>query len=180
MFWKHWNISYQWNEMIIIIMKKKKNLRKKAPLNFRTINLPKLFLNLNSHRLSFSKSIKFLQRLNFSQRSSIWKLSQPCNCRTCYAANCRPDALMKEQMVEMTGLSPRVIRVWFQNKRCKDKKRAILMKQMQQEKVWIHEVNDALLRVFLFLLYVKLSWVQKTKEKRGQGTCLRSLGVLLK
>lgn len=56
--------------------------------------------------------------------------------RTCYSANPRPDALMKEQLVEMTGLSPRVIRVWFQNKRCKDKKRAIAMKQqLQQEKV---------------------------------------------
>ncbi|KAL6954442.1 Insulin protein enhancer protein isl-1 [Sarracenia purpurea var. burkii] len=55
--------------------------------------------------------------------------------RTCYAANPRPDALMKEQLVERTGLSPRVIRVWFQNKRCKDKKRAIAMKQqMQHEK----------------------------------------------
>ena len=53
--------------------------------------------------------------------------------RTCYSANPRPDALMKEQLVEMTGLSPRVIRVWFQNKRCKDKKRNILMKQMQQQ-----------------------------------------------
>ncbi|XP_009892517.1 PREDICTED: insulin gene enhancer protein ISL-1 [Charadrius vociferus] len=52
--------------------------------------------------------------------------------RTCYAANPRPDALMKEQLVEMTGLSPRVIRVWFQNKRCKDKKRSIMMKQLQQ------------------------------------------------
>ncbi|MBN4663983.1 homeobox domain-containing protein, partial [Escherichia coli] len=52
--------------------------------------------------------------------------------RTCYAANPRPDALMKEQLVEMTGLSPRVIRVWFQNKRCKDKKKSILMKQLQQ------------------------------------------------
>jgi len=52
--------------------------------------------------------------------------------RTCYGANPRPDALMKEQLVEMTGLSPRVIRVWFQNKRCKDKKRSILMKQIQQ------------------------------------------------
>ncbi|XP_052100372.1 insulin gene enhancer protein ISL-1-like isoform X3 [Mytilus californianus] len=53
--------------------------------------------------------------------------------RTCYNANPRPDALMKEQLVEMTNLSPRVIRVWFQNKRCKDKKRSILMKQMQQQ-----------------------------------------------
>lgn len=58
--------------------------------------------------------------------------------RTCYSANPRPDALMKEQLVEMTGLSPRVIRVWFQNKRCKDKKRAIAMKQqLQQEKVCV-------------------------------------------
>jgi insulin gene enhancer protein ISL-2 len=39
---------------------------------------------------------------------------------------------MKEQLVEMTGLSPRVIRVWFQNKRCKDKKRSLLLKQIQQ------------------------------------------------
>jgi hypothetical protein len=42
-----------------------------------------------------------------------------------------PDALMKEQLVEMTGLSPRVVRVWFQNKRCKDKKKM----QMKQSKV---------------------------------------------
>ena len=53
--------------------------------------------------------------------------------RTCYGANPRPDALMKEQLTEMTSLSPRVIRVWFQNKRCKDKKRSILMKQLQQQ-----------------------------------------------
>ena len=32
--------------------------------------------------------------------------------RNCYNANPRPDALMKEQLVEITGLSPRVIRVW--------------------------------------------------------------------
>lgn len=31
--------------------------------------------------------------------------------RTCYNANPRPDALMKEQLTEMTALSPRVIRV---------------------------------------------------------------------
>jgi len=53
--------------------------------------------------------------------------------RTCYAANPRPDALVKEQLVEMTGLTSRVIRVWFQNKRCKDKKRTILLKQLEQQ-----------------------------------------------
>ena len=49
--------------------------------------------------------------------------------RACYAANSRPDALMKDQMVEVTGLSPRVVRVWFQNKRFKEKMRARMMKQ---------------------------------------------------
>ena len=53
--------------------------------------------------------------------------------RTCYNANPRPDALMKEQLTDMTGLSSRVIRVWFQNKRCKDKKRSIALKTMQQQ-----------------------------------------------
>ncbi|XP_032218609.1 insulin gene enhancer protein isl-1 isoform X3 [Nematostella vectensis] len=51
--------------------------------------------------------------------------------RTCYNANPRPDAMMKEQLVEMTGLSPRVIRVWFQNKRCKDKKKANIILKSQ-------------------------------------------------
>ncbi|CAM4730512.1 unnamed protein product [Leuciscus chuanchicus] len=53
--------------------------------------------------------------------------------QTCYSANPRPDALMKEQLVEMTGLSPRVIRVWFQNKRCKDKKRSVMMRHTQTQ-----------------------------------------------
>ena len=48
--------------------------------------------------------------------------------RACYNANPRPDALMKEHLVEMTGLNPRVIRVWFQNKRCKDKKKNLLVR----------------------------------------------------
>jgi len=34
--------------------------------------------------------------------------------RDCYNQNSRPDALMKEQLVDMTGLTARVIRVWFQ------------------------------------------------------------------
>ncbi|XP_035391640.1 islet1, like [Electrophorus electricus] len=53
--------------------------------------------------------------------------SQLHTLQACYSANPRPDALVKEQLVEMTGLSPRVIRVWFQNKRCKDKKRSAVV-----------------------------------------------------
>lgn len=56
--------------------------------------------------------------------------------KTVYSNNPRPDALMKEHLVEITGLNPRVIRVWFQNKRCKDKKKliqneAVRMQQLQ-------------------------------------------------
>ena len=58
--------------------------------------------------------------------------------KTCYSANPRPDALMKEQLVEMTGLSPRVVRVWFQNKRCKDKKKMAL----KQSKVRASSTTD--------------------------------------
>ena len=54
--------------------------------------------------------------------------------KSCFNANPRPDALMKEQIIEMTGLNSRVIRVWFQNKRCKEKKRNI----REQSKVGIY------------------------------------------
>ena len=71
---------------------------------------------------------------------------QLCMLRACYNMNSRPDALIKEQLTEMTGLSTRVVRVWFQNKRCKDKKKSIEMKmQIQQEKVrkklpcWVYQ-----------------------------------------
>jgi hypothetical protein len=72
--------------------------------------------------------------------------------KTCYANNARPDALMKEQLVEMTGLSPRVIRVWFQNKRCKDKKiqNRMIEKQMQRETVGAHKSHGSL-RTYLGL-----------------------------
>ncbi|XP_021459535.2 insulin gene enhancer protein ISL-2B isoform X1 [Oncorhynchus mykiss] len=41
---------------------------------------------------------------------------------TCYSQTPRPDAEVKLQLSQLTGLNKRVIRVWFQNKRCKDKK----------------------------------------------------------
>uniref|UniRef100_A0A7E4UQZ9 Homeobox domain-containing protein n=1 Tax=Panagrellus redivivus TaxID=6233 RepID=A0A7E4UQZ9_PANRE len=52
--------------------------------------------------------------------------------KTMYQQNTRPDAGTKDNLVEMTGLSARVIRVWFQNKRCKDKKRQTAMKEAQR------------------------------------------------
>jgi len=77
-----------------------------------------------SHHGGSTKTTRIRTVLNEKQLHTL---------RTCYAANPRPDALMKDQLVEMTGLSSRVIRVWFQNKRCKDKKRTILIKQLQQQ-----------------------------------------------
>ncbi|KAF7638283.1 hypothetical protein Mgra_00002257 [Meloidogyne graminicola] len=49
-----------------------------------------------------------------------------------YNQNQRPDTATKEMLVEQTGLNARVIRVWFQNKRCKDKKRQIEQREKQQ------------------------------------------------
>ena len=61
--------------------------------------------------------------------------------KSCYSANPRPDALMKEQLVEMTGLSPRVVRVWFQNKRCKDKKKMTLNKSKVRQRLIFSQAN---------------------------------------
>jgi len=60
---------------------------------------------------------------------------------------------MKEQLTEMTGLSARVIRVWFQNKRCKDKKRSIALKQMQEQQVK-HQKTGEQVRYMLCLCYI--------------------------
>ncbi|EDV21175.1 uncharacterized protein TRIADDRAFT_30944 [Trichoplax adhaerens] len=55
--------------------------------------------------------------------------------RSYYASNPRPDSTVKEKLVELTGLNPRVIRVWFQNKRCKDKKIKAAGEQALEEEV---------------------------------------------
>ncbi|KAI3388331.1 hypothetical protein SNEBB_007327, partial [Seison nebaliae] len=85
--------------------------------------------NNNNNRSTFNKQP--MNKEKATRIRTVLNEKQLHMLRTCYAANPRPDALMKEQLVEMTGLSPRVIRVWFQNKRCKDKKKSILLKQMQ-------------------------------------------------
>lgn len=63
--------------------------------------------------------------------------------RTVYASNPRPDALLKEHLVEITGLSPRVIRVWFQNKRCKDKKKALQAESLRQQQHQVMQQGGA-------------------------------------
>ena len=85
--------------------------------------------------------------------------------KTCYSANPRPDALMKEQLVEMTGLSPRVIRVWFQNKRCKDKKlqNRLMEKQMQRETV--RKLSIYLLQ-YNYIIFVAIFKKHCTKVSR--------------
>ncbi|XP_065059565.1 insulin gene enhancer protein ISL-1-like [Rhopilema esculentum] len=71
----------------------------------------------NSKKNSKDKPTRVRTVLNEKQLSTL---------KRCYAANPRPDSVMKEQLVDLTGLSSRVIRVWFQNKRCKDKKKMML------------------------------------------------------
>ncbi|XP_047738572.1 homeobox protein vab-7 [Hyalella azteca] len=53
--------------------------------------------------------------------------------KSSYEMNDRPDALQKERLIDVTGLTHRVIRVWFQNKRCKEKKRRIKMQEDMQK-----------------------------------------------
>ena len=82
--------------------------------------------------------------------------------RTCYAANPRPDAMMKEQLVEMTGLSPRVIRVWFQNKRCKDKKKSMMLNKTSSHHQ--HQgagSDDGQVNVEFQLLFSRLQWAHE-------------------
>ena len=62
--------------------------------------------------------------------------------KACYNTNPRPDAITKEQLVELTGLPPRVIRVWFQNKGCKDKKKSLANKDYFTVSVFFLNVSQ--------------------------------------
>ena len=67
---------------------------------------------------------------------------------------------MKEQLVEMTTLSPRVIRVWFQNKRCKDKK----IQQRMQEKQMQRECVSYLQHYYFYCICSPTSYDNKIKR----------------
>uniref|UniRef100_A0A158R3Y7 Homeobox domain-containing protein n=1 Tax=Syphacia muris TaxID=451379 RepID=A0A158R3Y7_9BILA len=87
----------------------------------------------NSSSSSTSSTKKHKKDKQTTRVRTVLNESQLMMLKSCYSQNSRPDAMMKEHLVEMTGLSARVIRVWFQNKRCKDKKRQIQMKHLQQK-----------------------------------------------
>ncbi|CAF1554971.1 unnamed protein product, partial [Adineta ricciae] len=89
----------------------------------------------NNNNVRKDKSTRMRTVLNEKQLQTL---------RSCYNANPRPDALMKEHLVELTQLSPRVIRVWFQNKRCKDKKKSILVKQNQEQQKVMTSLNHGI------------------------------------
>jgi hypothetical protein len=91
--------------------------------------------NMHNHSSGSSKPARIRTVLNEKQLQTL---------RACYGANPRPDALMKEQLVEMTGLNPRVIRVWFQNKRCKDKKKNMLGRSDQPMALPLHYNSNPL------------------------------------
>ena len=44
----------------------------------------------------------------------------------------KPSAAVKEEICKKTGLNMRVVRVWFQNKRCKEKKDRMRAEGMEE------------------------------------------------
>lgn len=109
--------------------------------------------HLPHNNLSSSKQSQQQQRRSRAGRvRTVLTEKQLSLLKSCYSANPRPDALMKEQLVEMTGLSPRVVRVWFQNKRCKDKKKLA----MKQGKVRVINLITALILSKVFQWYFQI------------------------
>lgn len=105
----------------------------------------------NSTITSTSKSSDKTRRCSTEQKQprirTVLTEQQLQTLRSVYQTNPRPDALLKEQLCELTGLSPRVIRVWFQNRRCKDKKalqkaEAARMQSGGKVSVCINNINN--------------------------------------
>ena len=127
-------------------------------VSMKTMNKNSMFFHQNKQQGSFHSTSPSSSSSSNGHHNHNSSCSKPARIRTvlnekqlqmlraCYGANPRPDALMKEQLVEMTGLSPRVIRVWFQNKRCKDKKKSIMIKQMQEQQ----KVRNLVKRIYYF------------------------------
>jgi hypothetical protein len=71
------------------------------------------------------KSTNNIRKDKATRMRTVLNENQLSILRHCYGLNPRPDAHQKEQLVQRTQLSPRVIRVWFQNKRMINKKKKI-------------------------------------------------------
>ena len=107
----------------------------KACLPMGTTSSPLMRPNINGHMLQLNQlnqhpypSQPANRQVKAARIRTVLNEKQLQTLRQCYNANPRPDAILKEHLVEMTGLHPRVIRVWFQNKRCKDKKKNLLVR----------------------------------------------------
>lgn len=84
---------------------------------------------------------------------------------------------MKEQIVEMSGLSPRVIRVWFQNRRCKDKKNQ-MKRELQNEKVCSprkKKNNTPNTFIVILISYKFLYSEMKTKKQNNFSGMMESI-----
>ncbi|GMT29268.1 hypothetical protein PFISCL1PPCAC_20565, partial [Pristionchus fissidentatus] len=84
---------------------------------------------VNNNHSGGKKSKKDKNNRQATRVRTVLNENQLLILKRCYNQNSRPDAIIK--LVEMTGLNARVIRVWFQNKRCKDKKRQIAIRDSE-------------------------------------------------
>ena len=95
--------------------------------------------------------------------------------KRCYSANPRPNAQMKEKLIDLTGLSLRVIRVWFQNKRCKDKKMSIVtvkgkhIEQAREEEVGTFYAGETFTFLFSCRIFEGIKFGIKMLNWNYQG-----------
>lgn len=81
------------------------------------------------------KQVNHRKNMKGTRIRTVLNEKQLQTLKTYYASNPRPDSAVKEKLVELTGLKSKVIRVWFQNKRCKDKKIKAAGEQAPEEEV---------------------------------------------